>query len=494
VISDPAGIDCTSTCAVAFAPGALVTLTATPDPGQLFQGYAGDCSDAACALPAIVGDQVVQATFHGDPASFWKRRYGGAWTDATTVAVDAAGNVVVAGQFTEQVDVGVSLATDQRDVFVARYNSSGQLLWARQFHQAMVLEGRTLATLPSGDVIVGGSFAGSTDLGDGVTRTSAGEVDLFVARLAADDGAVRWVHTEGGPGYDLVRGLTVDAGGDVRVTGDFRNLIDFGAGPIPGAYWGTAFVLRLRGDTGALSWAFTRPDAPGAAEGSAIAVDAAGRTYAIELPLRMNQGDLRHLVLFVLDADGQLAREQDLVGIYVSSIAATPDDALVVAGAFGGSIDLDGHLATAHGATTDAFVAGLGLDGRFRWLRAFGGVAGHDEVSAVAVAPTGEVTVTGAYFGVVRFGDDASTERLATGESDVFVASYGADGRFIGAAVVGGAAADRGMAVGVGGAGVGALVGRFTSSMDLLGESLAAEGDDDLFVVATSYLPMDGEL
>jgi uncharacterized delta-60 repeat protein len=46
VTSDPAGIACGSACVHTFARGATVTLTAAPDGGHFFGGWAGDC--AAC--------------------------------------------------------------------------------------------------------------------------------------------------------------------------------------------------------------------------------------------------------------------------------------------------------------------------------------------------------------------------------------------------------------------------------------------------------------
>jgi hypothetical protein len=55
VTSSPVGIDCGSgtsgTCDAAFAKGSQVTLTATPDTGEVFDGWGGDCSGTGdCVL------------------------------------------------------------------------------------------------------------------------------------------------------------------------------------------------------------------------------------------------------------------------------------------------------------------------------------------------------------------------------------------------------------------------------------------------------------
>ena len=54
VTSSPAGINCGNTCAAGFPPGAVVTLTATPDVTSAFAGWAGDCisPQATCYVVA----------------------------------------------------------------------------------------------------------------------------------------------------------------------------------------------------------------------------------------------------------------------------------------------------------------------------------------------------------------------------------------------------------------------------------------------------------
>ena len=47
VTSDPAGIDCGTSCEAAFSLGETVTLTATPDPGSTFSGWDGGCAGKA---------------------------------------------------------------------------------------------------------------------------------------------------------------------------------------------------------------------------------------------------------------------------------------------------------------------------------------------------------------------------------------------------------------------------------------------------------------
>ncbi len=63
VISDPAGIDCGSACAIGFGGGTQVALTAAAGPGSVFSGWSGDCSGTAPCLIEIDGDKTVTANF-----------------------------------------------------------------------------------------------------------------------------------------------------------------------------------------------------------------------------------------------------------------------------------------------------------------------------------------------------------------------------------------------------------------------------------------------
>jgi Bacterial Ig domain/Divergent InlB B-repeat domain/RTX calcium-binding nonapeptide repeat (4 copies) len=63
ITSSPAGIDCGDICSAEFELGTIVTLTATPDPGWTFSGWAGACGGSAGCVVTVDGGKSVTASF-----------------------------------------------------------------------------------------------------------------------------------------------------------------------------------------------------------------------------------------------------------------------------------------------------------------------------------------------------------------------------------------------------------------------------------------------
>src|SRR5262245_37442895 len=61
--SSPAGISCGPSCQAAFAPGTVVSLTATPDAGSTFSGWSGDCSGTGSCQLTMNQNHSVDAVF-----------------------------------------------------------------------------------------------------------------------------------------------------------------------------------------------------------------------------------------------------------------------------------------------------------------------------------------------------------------------------------------------------------------------------------------------
>ena len=93
VSSSPGGITCagsTVSCTGWFAEGTTVTLTATPDPGLVFVGWAGACSGTLPCTITVNGPQSVVAHF-GSPLQYYHLDVLG----SVRMITDATGAVVI---------------------------------------------------------------------------------------------------------------------------------------------------------------------------------------------------------------------------------------------------------------------------------------------------------------------------------------------------------------------------------------------------------------
>lgn len=140
----------------------------------------------------IVSDLFV-ASFAPDGSHRWSKLFGdGATQVGRDVAVDAAGNVLVTGYFngTLKFDNVVSLSSGSilLDVFVAKLKGSdGAPGWAfRAGDTTFDQLGWSVATDPSANVILGGTFKGGIDFGPPTSALTSQNFtyDAFWAKLA----------------------------------------------------------------------------------------------------------------------------------------------------------------------------------------------------------------------------------------------------------------------------------------------------------------------
>ncbi|MBP7515444.1 MAG: hypothetical protein KA791_12900, partial [Flavobacteriales bacterium] len=118
---------------------------------------------------------------------------------------------------------------------------------------------------------------------------------------------------------------------------------------------------------------------------------------------------------------------------FAGKVCAAPDGSVVVCGQFTGTADLFGTSVTAQGGSTDLFVAKLsGTNGSLIWVRTGGSATYTDRAANVAVGADGRVLVTGEFRGTAVFDAGTFNSTIDPGTSlpgsDVFIASYAADG------------------------------------------------------------------
>jgi hypothetical protein len=330
-----------------------------------------------------------------DPSLVWNTFLGGggAVTSGKGIAVDAGGNIYVTGDSAASWGSPVRAYSSGRDIFVAKINPSGSLLWNTFLGGSGNDLGTKIAVYGSGNVYVAG-YCNAT-WGSPVHAYTAGGNDACAAKLNTS-GALQWNTFLGSGGEDISYGIAVDGSGNVYLMGTS----DAGWGIPYSAHAGgnDAFAAKLSA-SGALSWN-TFLGGGGDDQGAGIAVDGNGYIYGVGFssstwgsPTRGYTG-LYDGFAVKLESNGKLdwntflggsgydyARGIDLRGTYMYVVGVS--DATW------------GSPVRAYDALTDVFVAKLrSADALFSWNTFLGGT-GDDNSNDIATDRGGNIYVSG---------------------------------------------------------------------------------------------------
>ena len=269
-------------------------------------------------------------------------------------------------------------------------NATPAFDWSYRFGGPGINTSYDVAVDGSGNVVIAGTFTGTMNLGGG-PLASAGSWDIFLAKFDAS-GAHQWSQRFGGAGLDGAQAVTVDAAGNITMTGYFRGPVGFGGAPLVGNAGLDIFVARFDG-AGLHKWSRWYGSAS-ADEGQDIVADALGN--------------------------------------------------VIVTGNYGGPINFSGIAGTPAFGSLDVFLLKLDAAGVYQWSKGFGGI-GIDAGYGVAVDASNSILLTGEFHNGVNFG---GVPLISAGLSDVFVAKYGADGTHQWSTRLGGPNDDEGQGVG----------------------------------------------
>jgi len=162
----------------------------------------------------------------------WRAKAGGPMSDrGLAVSADANGNLIVCGFYKGSIDFGngvtLNAIDNSQDAFVAKYNVSGQAVWARGGGSGGNSDrANGVATDALGNIYLTGQFSGEA-IFDGTTITSEGNTsDIYTAKY---DGAgnLLWIKIGTGEGANSGQGIAASASGEVYVTGTFSDTIAF---------------------------------------------------------------------------------------------------------------------------------------------------------------------------------------------------------------------------------------------------------------------------
>jgi hypothetical protein len=166
----------------------------------------------------------------------WVRGIGGGEQDwGYAVTTDASDNIYVTGTYawyslhftpTDSLPISAAQATN---CFVAKYDASGNFLWARS-GGASYSKSSAVAVDPSGDVIISGFYNGSINFSSNIL--TGGGSNLFFVKYSPA-GNVVWAKSGTSSSMCGTNAMKCDANGNIYATGKISQNITFGATTYP---------------------------------------------------------------------------------------------------------------------------------------------------------------------------------------------------------------------------------------------------------------------
>jgi hypothetical protein len=353
-------------------------------------------------------------------------------------------------------------AQGPRDVYVAKYAPSGQMMWTVDIPtvgSSSNAVARAITTDAGGNIYIGGSqLTGSIQFGSQVLTNTSGYNDGFVAKLD-QSGNVLWAQLVSAPGAnDAVAAMAADRSGNV-FTGS-------------GSWLSYAQVEKF--DTnGNLLWADQIGNTSGeSATANGVATDAAGNVYfagGFTGTVDFDPGPHTHNVtgganntafVLKLTAGGNYGWVSPFMSQNSSSyssansVVVDGSNNVVVGGYYYGSVDFDPGRGThtlpsfyfgGTGVfTSPGFITKLNSSGSLIWAQQVGsGQFGGGDVDSLALDTAGNIYAEGIFANQADFDPGAGTNILTSnGSTDVFVTKFSAAGDYQWAVSVGSIGSD----------------------------------------------------
>jgi gliding motility-associated-like protein len=385
---------------------------------------------------------------------------GGSGADEVkSIATDASGNIYVTGFFSATADFDpLILATysitssGNRDGFLAKYTSSGSLLWAVKFGGTGNDEAMKVTVEGSGVFITGCYESSATFLSTNTvsanTGTTLSGVTFFGAKYSTS-GVIEWVVKGGAAGNDIGTTLCADAS---RVY-------------FAGTYLNTSTVY-----------------------------DASATPVAT---LSAQSGTTTDIFLLAFDHSGSLQWATNACSGNDDVVLSLTQDAsrIYVGGGFRGTMSMPYPSSTftmSNAGGNDVLVASATKStGVFDWVwTQSGSGAGDEQANALARDANGNLVISGIFNGTVNYAAAGGPQIISSGGNDIFVTTLNSSGGFLWTAKAGGASADAPMGVIAPAPGTVYVAGEYVNTALFGAISLVNFNGQNVFVARTGCEPL----
>ena len=154
----------------------------------------------------------------------FSKQVGSIYDDfGSSIKIDNNENIIFAGSHTGEINFSKSVKIEPNgsyDVFICKYDSSGNLYWADNFGG---LAGDILSDVnvnSFNDIYLTGNFRGEIEKGNSQIKSVDFSNDIFIAKYTAT-GIFRYIEIIGDTNTDLVRDIMIDNENNLLISGNF---------------------------------------------------------------------------------------------------------------------------------------------------------------------------------------------------------------------------------------------------------------------------------
>jgi hypothetical protein len=411
-----------------------------------------DPSSGTAVLTGKGSLDIFLAKYDKDGKYLWAISIGGSELDAAYhLAIGPDNNVCMTGVFRGTVDFDPSAgeksfsSAGETDIFLCKFSSSGQFMWANYFSGAKFDDGQNIGTDSLGNIYLTGHFASSCTFdktGVDDPLFSEGASDIFFAKFDKD-GKYIWARNVGGPTFDFGQRISVNPDGSFYLGGNFSGTVDFN--PFSGTNalisdGQSNIFLALYDKNGNYKWAkkiggFSSESLAG------LTSDASGKVYMCgtfsnigdfdpsDDSANLKSAGQSDIFIAAYNKNGAYLWAKSMGGVNDDNGTgiAVYNDRLYISGYFRGTIDVDPgagtNILTALGEV-DMFFCTYDTAGNYIRTKQLGGTD-YDFAETITTDVEGNICLSGYFRGTADFDPSSSTKLLTVaGQADVFLSKY----------------------------------------------------------------------
>jgi hypothetical protein len=428
------------------------------------------------------------------PNWVWAKSAGGSTGDNRSYSstTDSYGNVYITGCFNRpSITFGTTtlLNTDTSgwtfDIFIVKYDASGNLLWAKGEGGINSDIGNCISVDVAGNVYVTGSYSYPSISFGSFTFTNIGTSNIFIVKYDSS-GNVIWAQSAGGAisglySNNIGRSICTDSIGNVYLTGIFTGTISFGAISLTNIYPSNLtdiFIVKFD-SLGNVLWA-RREGGNSSEDAHSIIADSYGNvyltgffnspTFTLGTTILINNGTNYSSDMFVAkyDSSGNAIWAFSAGGIgqdIGKSITADASGNIYVAGFYTSESIIFGTDTLINLVDTidiynqyDMFIIKITPMGIINWVKGSENISNY--AINVIVDSSDNVYLSGSFIYSMTFGVTTIT---SSGSADLFIVKYDSSGNEVWVMREGGAGYDASESIAIDASGNIFVTGWFTA-------------------------------